>query len=129
MTCQNPHMLRMRKRHPRLLLTGIVYLYLACVTMVGCATETVYDYSGPPPGQRYDLSEVNRRAEQLKVGMSRAAVYMLLGSPAKREGGDWIYLPSRSGTLLPSASLKVHFERGRFASMQMQPIVLGERFK
>lgn len=81
----------------------------------------------PAGDQRYTYQDVKGRASELVPGMSRRDVLVLLGSPAHRAGDDWVYLPERSGLLLPADAMRVRFQRGRYTEHQFEPIILGER--
>lgn len=108
-------------------------MVIACVCsaalLCGCHTESVETetYAGQPANQKYDFDEVKKRAKQLKPGMTGYNVLILLGSPAKKEGDAWVYLPSRTGAILPAEALQVNFERGRYVSHKFQPIIGAER--
>ncbi len=106
----------------------IVGLCLA-VSLYGCRTESVEmeTHAGQPVNQQHDFDEVKKRAKQLKVGMRSVDVLILLGSPAKKETNAWVYLPSRTGAIIPAEALQVNFERGRYVSHVYQPIVGAER--
>lgn len=107
----------------------LIVLFATLSVLPACHTEPMEltSYEGAPPGQRYELDEVKRRLEELGPGMSRTEVLLTLGSPAKREGGDYLYLPSRPGLILPADAVRVHFENGRYVEWRWQPIILGER--
>ena len=87
----------------------VVALLAAVSVLPACHTEPMElrSYDGAPPGQRYELDEVKRRLAELTPGMGRTEVLLTLGSPAKREGGDYLYLPSRPGLLLPADAVRV----------------------
>jgi outer membrane protein assembly factor BamE (lipoprotein component of BamABCDE complex) len=98
-------------------------------TMAGCQTQGVetQTYAGKPANQRYDLTEVEKRLDQLQPGMGKIDVLLLLGSPAIEEPDRWIYLPSRTGTIIPAEAVRVDFQGPRYTGWKKQPIILGER--
>jgi outer membrane protein assembly factor BamE (lipoprotein component of BamABCDE complex) len=95
----------------------------------GCQTQGVetYTYAGKPANQRYELEEVERRLELLQPGMAKIDVLLNLGSPAIEEHDRWIYLPSRTGTIIPAEAIRVDFQGQAYAGWKKQPIILGER--
>ena len=100
------------------------------LTLAGCvALDPETGEVLPRGNQRYEFAEVEREAEKLELGMSRAEVLLLLGSPAERddEKGLWVYLPERPGILIPARALQLRYERGRLAEFGYHTIVLGQR--
>lgn len=97
--------------------------------LAGCTSESVKleSYEGPPPGQRYEIKEVLRRAKELQPGMAKYSVLLTLGSPAKREGDYWVYLPSDPGLIIPQQAMVVKFDRDRYVEHRTQAVVAGER--
>lgn len=97
----------------------------------GCQTEGVETrtYAGKPAEQRYELAEVEEKLDQLRSGMGKIDVLLLLGSPAIEEPDHWIYLPSRTGTIIPAEAVRVDFQGQRYMGWKKQPIILGERVK
>jgi len=102
---------------------------LLCLTPVAACTprEPVTGDVATPRGQRYTFDYVEQHADQLRAGMSQLDVLLLLGSPAERQGEDWVYLPSREGIVLPAQALRVEFDDGRYVKHRYEPVVLGER--
>jgi outer membrane protein assembly factor BamE (lipoprotein component of BamABCDE complex) len=111
----------------------ITLLVVACagwaVAGAGCRTEGVetYTYDGKPQNQLYELDAVKQRVARLERGMSKMQVLLTLGSPAKRQADRWVYLPSRTGTIVPAEALEVRFVNDRYVEHRWQPIVVGER--
>jgi hypothetical protein len=79
------------------------------------------------PSQRYELGEVKRRLNDLQPGATRMEVLLALGSPAERRPDAWIYLPSRSGLIVPADALVIHFRGGLYSKHEFRPIILGEQ--
>ena len=77
--------------------------------------------------QKYDYQTVRERAKQLRPGMSKLEVVLLLGSPAQKEPTVWRYMQKRDGLLLPSEALHVHFQGNAVVDHKYVPIILGER--
>lgn len=69
----------------------------------------------PAGGQAFDFARIKQLAQQLRPGMSRSAVMLLLGSPAVKESDQWIYHDGPAG-LLPVEGLVVEFEGRRYVS-------------
>lgn len=66
---------------------------LGLAPLAGCATQ-----DGRTAGarevefqQRYHIDIVRARAVDLRPGMSKAEVYVLLGAPAEYRGDTWVY--------------------------------------
>ena len=87
--------------------------------------------SGPAdsvhPNQRYALKDVKKRLKDVEPGMTKMEVMIHLGSPAQISRNTWIYMPSRSGILLPSQALHVNFVNGVYVSHETKAIILGEQ--
>ena len=83
----------------------------------------------PRGGQKYEFAIVKRQAEQLREGMTKLDVLLLLGSPAEtREGGDvWFYLPERPAVLFPSRGLRLVFRSSVLVTHEYKTIVLGKK--
>ena len=96
----------------------------ACVTENATTGEVI-----PRGEQRYPFEQVEKAAEDLKVGMSRTQCLLLLGSPAEmnEQGNVWIYLPERYGILIPAKALRLEFQVNDLKEFGFQPIVLGAR--
>ena len=102
---------------------------LLALLLTGCVNVDPETGKTIPQGnQRYEFATVERRAEQLQVGMTRSDVVMLLGTPAERsdDGAIWIYLPERPAVLVPSRALRLEFEGGVLKTHAYTTIVLGK---
>lgn len=100
----------------------------AAVALGGCVTENTATGELIPRGnQRYEFSRVEKSAEQLKNGMTKAQVLLLLGSPAEMNaaGDTWVYLPERYGILIPARALQLQFKGSVLTDHGYRPIVLG----
>jgi outer membrane protein assembly factor BamE (lipoprotein component of BamABCDE complex) len=105
------------------------YLPLLALILVGCVN--VDPESGktiPRGGQRYEFATVERRAEQLKEGMTKLDVLLLLGSPAETsdDGDVWVYVPERPAVLVPTRGLRLVFKNDVLESHEHRAIVLGQ---
>jgi outer membrane protein assembly factor BamE (lipoprotein component of BamABCDE complex) len=82
----------------------------------------------PREGQKYEFATVEQQAEQLKDGMTKYDVLLLLGSPANvgDEGNVWIYLPERAAVLVPSRALRLVFKDNILVTHGYTAIVLGQ---
>ena len=107
----------------RLLVVGLLWCTAGCTGDQAVTAEQAQATAS----QKYDFEYVKRQAKQLEAGLSKAEVLILLGSPAQREAARWIYLPSRSGLIVPAEAMVVRFVGGRYDSHSFEPIVLGER--
>ena len=83
----------------------------------------------PRGNQKYEYSYVSEHAKQLRKGMNKLEVLMLLGSAAEqsKDGDTWIYLPERPAVLIPASALKLTFGPEGLADWGSHPIVLGLR--
>ncbi|MFW5682912.1 MAG: hypothetical protein ACOC1G_07900 [Phycisphaeraceae bacterium] len=117
----------LRVRFP-VLCSSLAALGIACASLAGCVTEqrSAEPYAKAAVNQKYAMDEVRDRLDQLEPGMSKPAVLMQLGSPAIQRETYWEYRPERSGTVLPAAAVRVHFENDRYTGHEDVPIVLGE---
>ena len=97
---------------------------VACVNVDPKTGDTI-----PRGNQKYPYSKVTDSAQQLRKGMSKLDVLLLLGSAAEQsEGGDtWLYLPERPAVLVPASALKLEFGPEGLADWGYHPIVLGLR--
>jgi outer membrane protein assembly factor BamE (lipoprotein component of BamABCDE complex) len=100
----------------------VTLLVSACVNTDPKTGETI-----PRGNQKYFFDQVEKQAEQLKDGMSKADALILLGSPAEQsdDGDVWIYLPERPAVLIPSRALRLQFENGVLVKHGYRPIILG----
>ena len=116
-----------RHRHGRVRAWALV---LAAAALGGCVTEDAATGEVIPRGnQRYEFAKVEQAAEQLRDGMTKAQVLLLLGSAAEMDdaGDVWIYLPERYGILIPARALRLEFKDGRLVDHSYRAIVLGTR--
>jgi len=116
----------LRRRAPRSLRLGACLLALA--GSAACVTENAVTGEPVPRGnQRYPFEKVQKNAEELKLGMSKSQVQMLLGSPAEKDENDsiWIYLPERYAILIPARALRLEFGPQGLVEHGYRPIVLG----
>ncbi|MEM6674068.1 MAG: hypothetical protein AAF726_14580 [Planctomycetota bacterium] len=99
-------------------------LAAACVTVDAETNEVL-----PRGDQRYHFDEVERRAENLRVGMTKMQAMIALGSPAEKAdaGHVWVYLPERPAVLVPSRALQLRFEGDELAEFGYHAIVLGQK--
>ena len=104
---------------------------LVAAALGGCVTQDATTGENIPRGnQRYEFAKVEKSAEQLKDGMTKAQVLMLLGSAAEMDdaGDTWIYLPERYGILIPARALQLEFKDSVLVSHGYRPIILGAKF-
>jgi outer membrane protein assembly factor BamE (lipoprotein component of BamABCDE complex) len=96
-----------------------------CVNVDPQTGETI-----PRGDQRYKFADVEQQAKQLKDGMTKMQVMILLGSPAEAsDGGNiWVYLPERPAVLIPSRALRLEFNNDVLVSHGYRAIVLGNTF-
>lgn len=96
--------------------------------LVGCVSQNPDTGEAiPPEGQRFNLDEIKTRLPQLRSGMSRTQVLLILGSPAEQRDDAWIYRPARSGIFVPARALVVRFHDRLYTEHVYQPILLGGR--
>jgi|ETNmetMinimDraft_25_1059894.scaffolds.fasta_scaffold228865_2 hypothetical protein len=112
----------------------LIRLILICVlaggafSAGGCGVRDARTGELLPQGdQRFAYATVKQQAERLRVGMTRTEVSILLGSPAFRDGDDWIYRDDRDGLIVPAEAMRLKFSQRRYVSHHFEPIVLGER--
>jgi len=102
-------------------------LALLCGTSA-CVTENKTTGEMVPRGdQRYPWEKVKELAKQLKDGMNKDQVLMLMGSPAEvdKEDDQWVYLPERYGILIPAQALHLQFKDRILVKHGYRAIVLG----
>ncbi|MSR62082.1 MAG: hypothetical protein EXS08_06535 [Planctomycetes bacterium] len=100
---------------------------MICV-LAGCVTHnTTTGKAVPRAGQKYPFADVEKAAEKLQVGLTKAQALMLLGSPAEMDSSAdvWVYLPERYGFLVPARALRLDFRNELLAEYGYRPIVLG----
>jgi outer membrane protein assembly factor BamE (lipoprotein component of BamABCDE complex) len=109
--------------HPFCSMLLVILVLVSCVQVDPNTGKTI-----PRGNQRFEFDTVERRAEQLKEGMSKTQVLYLLGSPAEKSGdGDvWVYLPERPAVLIPGRALRLLFQNGRLVEHGYRAIVLGK---
>lgn len=103
--------------------------FLWLVTLAACVKLNPKTGETLPRGeQRFKFEHVIERSEDLKEGMSKYQVLLVLGSPAETSsrGEVWLYLPERSGFLLPALALRLKFQGDYLTEHGRVPIVLGE---
>jgi len=106
-------------------------ILVASLVVGGCVHVDPNTGKTKPRGhQRYKYEVVKRQAKNLKEGMSKYNVLMLLGSPAEESGDKdvWVYLPERPAVLIPSSALRLYFENGVLKEHGYRPIILGGRW-
>jgi len=117
------------RRHAHRRLSGaLLCAVMAAAGLTGCVTEdTATGQLIPRGNQRYEFSRVEKSAEQLKDGMTKMQVLLLLGSPAEMSasGDTWVYLPERYGILIPARALQLEFKFDLLTDHGYRPIVLG----
>ncbi len=114
-----------RRRSPAVVLCTV--LAAAC-SLTACVTEdTATGQLIPRGNQRYEFSRVEKAADQLRDGMTKMEVLLMLGSPAEMNdaGNTWIYLPERYGIIIPARALRLEFKDDLLSDHGYRPIVLG----
>jgi outer membrane protein assembly factor BamE (lipoprotein component of BamABCDE complex) len=104
---------------------------LLAAALGGCVTQNADTGEYVPRGkQRYEFEKVEKAAEQLRDGMTKLQVLLLLGSPAEMDdaGNTWVYLPERYAILIPSHALQLEFKNDVLVSHENRAIVLGTKF-
>jgi len=102
---------------------------LIALVMVGCVgVDPETGRTLPRGGQKYLFSKVESNAENLREGMSKLDVLMLLGSPAEtsNNGNVWDYVPERPAVLIPSRGLRLEFKDDILVSYGYRAIVAGQ---
>lgn len=106
-----------------------ISLPLLALLLAGCVNVDPDTGKTIPRGkQRYEFATVERRAEQLKDGMSMTEVLGLIGAPAERsdDGAIWVYLPERPAVLIPSRALRLEFQGSVLKTHGYTSIILGK---
>jgi outer membrane protein assembly factor BamE (lipoprotein component of BamABCDE complex) len=104
-------------------------LCLCLLTLAACVKMDPKTGEALPRGeQRFKFEHVMERSEDLEEGMSKVQVLLLLGSPAEMSshGEVWLYLPERTGFLIPALALRLKFQGDYLSEHGRVPIVLGE---
>lgn len=94
----------------------IAFVCLVAASMAGgCASQDVSadTAGGKPANQTFEIDEVKRRAKSITIGMPRQQVWLTLGNPAVKQDSRFVYLPSRTFTLVPAELYEVKFDNGR----------------
>lgn len=89
-------------------------LLLSVLAAAGCASDrqnVAETQREVPLAQRYSLDEVQVRAGELRPGMTKADVYMLLGSPTEYGDRAWVYRGGIDG----GKAMRVEFQNGQYA--------------
>ncbi len=106
------------------------YFILLALMLAGCVNADPQTGKTIPRGnQKFKFETVERRAEELKDGMTRLEVHLLLGAPAEvsDDGEVWVYLPERPAVLIPSRALRLVFKGSVLVSHGYSAIVLGKQ--
>ena len=101
---------------------------LVATLVASCVDVDPHTHEVIPRGnQAYEFTDVERYAEDLKLGMTPREVQLLLGSPAEKNtrGDVWIYLPERPAVIVPGRALRLEFKHGQLAKHGYHAIVLG----
>jgi hypothetical protein len=87
----------------------IALILAACVQVDPETNKTL-----PRGNQKYKFATVEKRAEQLRDGISKFEALVLLGSPAESsdDGDTWTYLPERPAVIVPTRGLRLEFQNG-----------------
>jgi len=107
---------------------GFLAFALLFAVTPACVTENTDTGEMVPRGnQRYPWDTVKKLAKDLKVGMNKLQVTLLMGSPAEVDAEDnqWIYLPERYAILIPAEALRLEFKGTELVDFGYRPIVLG----
>ena len=111
-----------------LLMVGLLSIVLP-MAGVGCKPTPVGDDAAVGSDryyQKYELSEVRKRAKELKPGMSKGQVLIILGSPAIKAQSHWDYVDNRPGAIIPAMTLRIEFdEAGVYVKKRDVAVVFG----
>ncbi len=105
---------------------------LLMLMLAGCVNVDPQTGKTIPRGkQKYEFETVERRAKQLKDGMSKYDVLVLLGWPAETSGDGeiWTYLPERPAVLVPSHALQLTFANNVLIKHENKTIIFGQTAK
>ncbi len=108
---------------------GVLMVLLLAGAPSGCVHVDPNTNDVLPRGdQRYEFETVNRRAKELKNGMTKFSVMMMLGSPAEKsgDGAIWVYLPERPAVLIPGRALRLEFKDGVLVEHGYRAVILGQ---
>jgi len=106
-----------------------IYFALIALMLVGCVNvDPETGKTLPRGGQKYKFATVERQAKQLREGMTKFDVSLLLGSPAETsdDGNVWMYVPERPAVLVPTRGLRLVFKSNVLETHEYAPIVLGQ---
>lgn len=109
--------------------TRFAFLVLLAVALAGCVNVDPQTGKTIPRGeQKNDYAYVKERAAQLRVGMTKMEVTILLGSPAQtsHDGDVWDYVPERPAVLMPAKGLRLVFLNGCLKTHEFTTIVFGQ---
>ena len=111
-------------------LTAVFTVVLGASATAGCTTtdDGLSREVAATAYQKHGYDEVKRRAKNLRAGMTKYDVLVLLGSPARKEYDRWEYQPKQSALIVPAEAMIVRFEGNRYVRHDFAPIVLGEQF-
>lgn len=102
---------------------------LLAVALAGCVNVDPQTGKTIPRGdQKNEYAYVKERAAQLRVGMTKMEVTILLGSPAQtsHDGDVWDYVPERPAVLMPAQGLRLVFLDGCLKTNEFTAIVFGK---
>jgi outer membrane protein assembly factor BamE (lipoprotein component of BamABCDE complex) len=106
-----------------------LFLVLLAVALAGCVNVDPETGKTIPRGeQKNEYAYVKQRADQLREGMTKMEVTILLGSPAQT-GGDgnvWDYVPERPAVLVPAQGLRLVFDGGLLKSHEFTTVAFGK---
>ena len=105
-------------------------LPLTALILAGCVNVDPETGKTIPRGdQRHLFADVEKQAGNLKDGMTKMQVLILLGSPAETSdyGNVWVYLPERPAVLVPSHALQLEFKNDVLVSHGDRAIILGNK--
>ena len=111
-------------------LPTVLAALLALAGTSACVSQNLDTGEMIPRGnQRYPWDKVVELAKNLKVGMTKPQVLLLMGSPAEMDPEDnlWIYLPERYGILIPAQALRLEYKDNMLTDFGYRTIVLGQR--
>ncbi len=106
------------------------------LALVACASvEPDTGEVGPRGNQGSSFTEVKENADNLRLGLTKIQVVLLLGTPAKKDGpavkdgatSTWVYLPERPAVIVPERALRLEFKDGRLVDFGYHAIVQGQR--
>ncbi len=102
---------------------------LLALTLASCVNVDPNTNKTLPRGnQKYKFATVERRAEQLRDGITKFDALLLLGSPAETsdDGDVWTYLPERPAVLVPTRGLRLEFKNGILVKHGYTTVAFGK---